>query len=173
MVSIKSEHEIELMKHSGHINYLCHKLLEKNIRPGITTGELESIAKKFMEENGCISSTKGYEGYPGYLCISINDEVVHGIPGKRKLKNGDIVKLDISMIYKGYHSYKSISLPFNELGTSFRNILVGTIIKERISICNSYYIATFIIPKGSEYYENKCGEIVSSSIIYTGKYVKI
>ena len=104
MVSIKSEHEIELMKHSGHINYLCHKLLEKNIRPGITTGELESIAKKFMEENGCISSTKGYEGYPGYLCISINDEVVHGIPGKRKLKNGDIVKLDISMIYKGYHS---------------------------------------------------------------------
>ena len=104
MVSVKSEHEIELMKHSGHINYLCHKLLEKNIRPGITTGELESIAKKFMEENGCISSTKGYEGYPGYLCISINDEVVHGIPGKRKLKNGDIVKLDISMIYKGYHS---------------------------------------------------------------------
>ena len=111
MVSIKSEHEIELMKHSGHINYLCHKLLEKNIRPGITTGELESIAKKFMEENGCISSTKGYEGYPGYLCISINDEVVHGIPGKRKLKNGDIVKLDISMIYKGYHSDSAATYP--------------------------------------------------------------
>ena len=80
---------------------------------------------------------------------------------------------ETGMIYKGYHSYKSISLPLNELGTSFRNILVGTIIKERISICNSYYIATFIIPKGSEYYENKCGELVSSSIIYTGKYVKI
>ena len=84
MVSIKSEKEIELMKHSGHINYLCHKLLEKNIRPGITTGELEKIAKDFMEANGCVSSTIGYEGYPGYLCISVNDEVVHGIPGKRK-----------------------------------------------------------------------------------------
>ena len=115
MVSIKSEHEIELMKHSGHINYLCHKLLEKNIRPGITTGELESIAKKFMEENGCISSTKGYEGYPGYLCISINDEVVHGIPGKRKLKNGDIVKLDISMIYKGYHSDSAATYPVGHI----------------------------------------------------------
>ena len=115
MVSVKSEHEIELMKHSGHINYLCHKLLEKNIRPGITTGELESIAKKFMEENGCISSTKGYEGYPGYLCISINDEVVHGIPGKRKLKNGDIVKLDISMIYKGYHSDSAATYPVGRI----------------------------------------------------------
>lgn len=115
MVSIKSEHGIELMKHSGHINYLCHKLLEKNIRPGITTGELESIAKKFMEENGCISSTKGYEGYPGYLCISINDEVVHGIPGKRKLKNGDIVKLDISMIYKGYHSDSAATYPVGHI----------------------------------------------------------
>lgn len=115
MVSVKSEHEIELMKHSGHINYLCHKLLEKNIRPGITTGELESIAKKFMEEKGCISSTKGYEGYPGYLCISINDEVVHGIPGKRKLKNGDIVKLDISMIYKGYHSDSAATYPVGHI----------------------------------------------------------
>ena len=115
MVSIKSEHEIELMKHSGHINYLCHKLLEKNIRPGITTGELESIAKKFMEENGCISSTKGYEGYPGYLCISINDEVVHGITGKRKVKNGDIVKLDISMIYKGYHSDSAATYPVGHI----------------------------------------------------------
>lgn len=119
MVSIKSEHEIELMRHSGHINYLCHKLLEKNLRPGITTGELEAIAKKFMEENDCVSSTIGYEGYPGYLCISINDEVVHGIPGKRKLKKGDIVSLDISMIYKGYHSDSAATYP------------VGTISKEK------------------------------------------
>lgn len=115
MVSIKSEKEIELMKHSGHINYLCHKLLEKNIRPGITTGELEEIARKFMEDNDCISSTIGYEGYPGYLCISVNDEVVHGIPGKRKLKNGDIVKLDISMIYKGYHSDSAATYPVGEI----------------------------------------------------------
>ena len=126
MVSVKSEHEIELMKHSGHINYLCHKLLEKNIRPGITTGELESIAKKFMEENGCISSTKGYEGYPGYLCISINDEVVHGIPGKRKLKNGDIVKLDISMIYKGYHSDSAATYPVGKISEEKAYLILHT-----------------------------------------------
>jgi len=115
MVSIKSDEEIALMKHSGHINYLCHKLLEKNLRPGITTKELENIAKKFMEDNDCISSTIGYEGYPGYLCISVNDEVVHGIPGGRKLKNGDIVKLDISMIYKGYHSDSAATYPVGEV----------------------------------------------------------
>lgn len=79
---------------------------------------------------------------------------------------------ETGMIYEGYHSYKSISLPFNWLEASSRVILLG-IIKERISICNSYYIATFIIPKGSEYYESIAGELVSSSIIYTGKYVKI
>ncbi len=111
MVSIKSNEEIELMKHSGHINYLCHKLLEKNLRPGITTKELEDIARKFMEENDCYSSTIGYEGYPGYLCISVNDEVVHGIPSGRKLKNGDIVSLDISIIYKGYHSDSAATYP--------------------------------------------------------------
>lgn len=111
MVNIKTKEEIELMKYSGHINYLCHKLLEKNLRPGITTKELEDIARKFMEENGCTSSTIGYEGYPGYLCISVNDEVVHGIPGKRKLKNGDIVSLDISIKYKGYHSDSAATYP--------------------------------------------------------------
>ena len=78
---------------------------------------------------------------------------------------------ETGIIYEGYHSYKSMSLPFNGLGASSRVILLGTIIKERIS--NSYYIATFIIPKGSEYYENDRGEIVSSNIIYTGKYIKL
>lgn len=126
MVSIKSEKEIELMKHSGHINYLCHKLLEKNIKPGITTGELEKIAKDFMEANDCVSSTIGYEGYPGYLCISINDEVVHGIPGKRKLKNGDIVKLDISMIYKGYHSDSAATYPVGEISKEKAYLLEHT-----------------------------------------------
>ena len=115
MITIKSEREIELMKIAGEIVGKTHHYLESYLKPGITTGELESIAKKFMEENGCISSTKGYEGYPGYLCISINDEVVHGIPGKRKLKNGDIVKLDISMIYKGYHSDSAATYPVGHI----------------------------------------------------------
>lgn len=79
---------------------------------------------------------------------------------------------ETGMIYEGYHSYKSISLPFNRLDTSSRAILLGNI-RERIGLYNDYYIATFIIPKGSTYYENSNGELVSSNIIYTGKYVKL
>ena len=104
MVSIKSDREIELMRHAGHVNYLCHKYLEKQLKPGITTKEIDELAGKFMKEHDCISSSLGYEGYPGYICISINDEVVHGIGNSRKIKDGDIVSLDICMSYKGYHS---------------------------------------------------------------------
>ena len=80
---------------------------------------------------------------------------------------------ETGIIYEGYHSYKSISLPFNGLGFSFRAILLGTIIKERINICNSYYIATFIIPKGATYIINAQGAVVSDTIIYTGRYIKL
>ena len=84
MVSIKSEREIELMKYAGHVNYLCHKFLESHIKPGITTKYLDDLAAQFMKEHDCISSSLGYEGYPANICISVNDEVVHGIPGRRR-----------------------------------------------------------------------------------------
>ena len=119
MVSIKSDREIELMQHSGHINYLCHKYLESKLRPGITTKEIDDLAGKFITEHGCVSSSLGYEGYPGNICISVNDEVVHGIGSNRKLQNGDIVSLDISMSYKGYHSDSAATYP------------IGTITKEK------------------------------------------
>lgn len=110
---------------------------------------------------------QNYTYYPKGL-----NKVITLVPITCGVKLPQLLSSDLGIIYSGYHSYKSISLPFNGLGFSFRVILLGTI-KERINICNSYYIATFIIPKGSIYYENKCGELVSSNIIYTGKYVKI
>lgn len=119
MVSIKSDREIELMKYAGHINYLCHKYLESKLRPGISTKEIDDLAGEFITSHGCISSSLGYEGYPGNICISVNDEVVHGIGSNRKLKNGDIVSLDICMSYKGYHSDSAATYP------------VGTITKEK------------------------------------------
>ena len=122
MVSIKSDREIEFMKYAGHINYLCHKYLESHIKPGITTKELDDLAAKFMKEHDCVSSSLGYEGYPAYICISVNDEVVHGIPGRRRLMNGDIVSLDICMSYKGYHSDSAATYP------------VGTISKEKAEL---------------------------------------
>lgn len=104
MITIKSDREIELMKHAGYINYLTHKEVAKNIKPGISTKALNDIAHKFILDNECIPSFLNYEGYPASICISINDEVVHGIPSKRKLKTGDVVSIDIGVEYKGYHS---------------------------------------------------------------------
>lgn len=104
MISIKSEREIELMKFAGHINYLCHKEVAKNIRKGVTTKTLNDIAHKFIVDNNCTPSFLNYEGYPASICVSVNDEVVHGIPGNRKLKDGDVVSIDIGVEYKGYHS---------------------------------------------------------------------
>ncbi len=104
MISIKSEREIELMRHAGHINYLTHEEIKKHIRPGVTTEELDRIAHDFIIKNDCVPSQLHYEGYPKSICVSINDEVVHGIPGKRKLKKHDIVSIDFCVGYKGYHS---------------------------------------------------------------------
>ena len=77
---------------AGKVVGLCHKYLEQYIEPGITTKELDLLAKKFIESKGCSCSFEGLYGFPGSICISLNDEVVHGIPGHRVLKNGDIVK---------------------------------------------------------------------------------
>lgn len=104
MISIKSEREIDLMRKAGHINYLTHQELSKYIKVGITTGELNDIADKFIREHNALPSCLGYEGYPKSICISVNDEVVHGIPGNRKLKNGDVVSIDFCVEYEGYQS---------------------------------------------------------------------
>ena len=104
MINIKSNREIELMKHAGHINYLTHLEVAKNIKVGISTKTLNDIAHKFIIDNGCIPSFLNYEGYPASICISVNDEVVHGIPSRRKIKEGDVVSIDIGVCYKGYHS---------------------------------------------------------------------
>ena len=118
MISIKSEREIELMRHAGHINYLTHEEIKKHLRPGITTEQLDKIAYDFINKNDCVPSCLNYEGYPKSICISINDEVVHGIPGKRKIKNGDIVSIDFCVGYKGYHS------------DSTRTYIIGSVSKE-------------------------------------------
>ena len=104
MITLKSKREIDLMKIAGHINYLTHQVVKENLRVGITTGELNDIADKFIRSHDATSSFLNYEGYPKSICISVNDEVVHGIPGKRKIKNGDVVSIDIGVCYKGYHS---------------------------------------------------------------------
>lgn len=103
MITIKSKREIELLEKAGHIVYLTHKCLEPLVKPGISTEELNRLGEEFIISQGATPSFKGYEGFPYALCISVNDEVVHGFPSKRKLKDGDIVSIDIGACYKGYH----------------------------------------------------------------------
>ncbi|MBQ8681542.1 MAG: type I methionyl aminopeptidase [Bacilli bacterium] len=102
MITIKSEKEIELMRKAGYLVSLTHQYLKPYIKPGITTKELDNLAEEFIRSHDGIPTCKGYEGFPCALCVSVNDEVVHGIPSKRKLKNGDIVTIDMVIGYHGY-----------------------------------------------------------------------
>lgn len=104
MISIKSKREIELMREAGQKNVLVMKEIAKNIKVGVTTKKLDDIAYKKIKALGCEPSCLGYEGFPASVCISVNDEVVHGIPGGRIIKNGDIVSVDLVVSYKGYHA---------------------------------------------------------------------
>ena len=104
-VTIKSAREIELMRKAGEILARTLEELEASIRPGMTTHDVDHLGEKIIRGFGCIPSFKNYNGFPASICVSVNDEVVHGIPSKhRYLEEGDIVSLDAGVIYKGYHS---------------------------------------------------------------------
>ena len=104
-VTIKSSREIELMREAGKILAKTHDELEKNLKPGMSTWDIDRIGEEIIRSYGCIPSFKNYNGYPASICVSVNDEVVHGIPHKKHyIQEGDIVSLDAGVIYKGYHS---------------------------------------------------------------------
>ncbi len=104
-VSIKSQREIELMREAGRILAIVHDELGKAIRPGMSTLEIDILGERLIRSYDCIPNFLHYNGYPASICVSVNEEVVHGIPNKKRiLKEGDIVSLDAGLIYKGYHS---------------------------------------------------------------------
>lgn len=105
VISIKTDEELNLMRESGHLLAKVHDELHAAVRPGISTLELDEIGERTIRALGGIPNCKNYEGFPASVCISVNDEVVHGIPSADKiLKEGDIVTFDTGLIYKGYHS---------------------------------------------------------------------
>jgi len=118
-ITIKSEKEIEYMRESGRILSIVLEELQKFVRPGITTLDIDKKCRELIKSFNCIPSFLNYEGFPASLCVSVNDEVVHGIPDQEHvLRDGDIVSLDAGVIYKGYHS------------DAARTIAVGEISKE-------------------------------------------
>lgn len=126
MITLKSKREIELLKEAGHIVYLTHQYLRPLIKAGIKTKELDSLAEKFIRSKGATPSFKGYEGFPSTLCISINDEVVHGFPGERVLQDGDIISIDIGACYKGYHGDSAWTYTVGEVSDDAKYLLEHT-----------------------------------------------
>ena len=102
MITIKSEREIELMRKAGMLVSEMHKFIKPYVKEGITTKELDKLCEDFITCRDAVCSCKGYQGYPATLCTSVNEVVVHGIPNNRKLKNGDIISIDVVIGYKGY-----------------------------------------------------------------------
>ena len=126
-VSIKSEHEIELMREAGHLLEKVHDDLATYIRPGISTKELDRIGEEMIRSLGCIPNFLNYQGFPGSFCISLNDEVVHGIPSDKKIiQEGDLVKIDAGLIYKGYHSDAARTYAVGEVTPEARQLMEVT-----------------------------------------------
>ncbi|HHT87585.1 MAG TPA: type I methionyl aminopeptidase [Clostridiales bacterium] len=126
-ISIKSDKEIELMQESGKILAKVLEELESYVRPGISTLEIDRKCYEIIESYGCIPSFLNYNGFPASLCISVNDEVVHGIPDKNHiLKDGDIVGLDCGVIYKGYHTDAARTIPVGEITKEAKKLIEVT-----------------------------------------------
>ena len=126
MITLKRTREIELLKEAGHIVYLTHQYLRPYIKAGIKTKELDRLAEEFIRSKGATPSFKGYEGFPSTLCISINDEVVHGFPSERVLKDGDIISIDIGACYKGYHGDSAWTYTVGEVSDDAKYLLEHT-----------------------------------------------
>ncbi|NOU88172.1 type I methionyl aminopeptidase [Paenibacillus sp. LMG 31460] len=126
MIICKSEVELDLMREAGRIVAETHRLLARAIRPNITTKELDQIAEEFIRSQGAIPSFKGYNGFPGSICASVNEELVHGIPGPRKLTEGDIISIDIGAQYKGYHGDSAWTYPVGEISETAARLLAVT-----------------------------------------------
>ncbi len=123
MIQIKSKREIELMRCAGRIAANALAAAGVAAVPGITTGELNDLIKKSIEKDGAYPSFLGYAGFPGAACISINDEVIHGIPGKRVLKEGDLVKIDVGATYQGYIADCANTFPVGKIDDEAQRLI--------------------------------------------------
>ncbi len=125
-IILKSEREIELMRLAGQIVAAVLERLKSEVRPGITTEELDGIAVREVTRLGATPSFKGYHGYPASICVSINEEIVHGIPDQRGLKVGDVVSIDFGAIYKGFQGDAAVTVGVGKLGPDVDRLLSTT-----------------------------------------------
>ncbi|MBN9656068.1 type I methionyl aminopeptidase [Halobacillus litoralis] len=158
MIICKTSRELDIMREAGRIVALTHQKLEQKIQPGITTGELDKIADEFIRSMDAIPSFKGYNGFRGSICASVNEELVHGIPGDRVLNEGDIISIDIGAKYKGYHGDSAWTYPVGTVDDETMELLRVTEqslfkgldeAKPGVRLSNiSHAIQSFVEPEG-------------------------
>ena len=141
-VTIKSAREIELMRTAGKLLEEVHNELAAFVKPGISTLDIDRLGEKLIRERGCIPNFLNYNGYPASICVSVNDEVVHGIPrDDRILQEGDIVSLDAGLIYKGYHSDAARTHAVGKISPEAQKLM-----EELMEPCDSEWRGLGVIP---------------------------
>ncbi len=125
-IEIKSPREIEKMRAAGKLLRAVFVELEKHVQPGVTTGELDQIARRMIEESGAIPAFLGYQGFPATICTSVNEEIVHGIPGKRVLREGDIVAIDCGLVLEGFYADSAYTYPVGEISPLAQKLIEVT-----------------------------------------------
>ncbi len=126
MIVVKSPEEIELMRECGSILATILEQVKQEVRPGIRTSALDEMVVEEMKKWGVIASFKGYHGYPASLCVSINNEVVHGIPGARVVREGDVVSLDLGVFHRGFHTDAAVTVGAGEVSSQARKLIEVT-----------------------------------------------
>jgi methionyl aminopeptidase len=123
MISVKSPREIEHMRRAGRITAQARALAGRLVKPGVTTLEIDQAVRKFIQGQGATPSFLNYNGFPGSACISVNDEVIHGIPGSRELKEGDIVSVDVGAFFEGFHGDCAATFPCGAISPEAENLI--------------------------------------------------
>lgn len=123
MIICKSETELGFMREAGRIVAETHRVLAKAIKPGVTTAELDALADATIRSQDAVPSFKGYNGFPASICASINDQLVHGFPSDRKLREGDIISIDIGAQYRGYHGDSAWTYPVGQISDQAQRLL--------------------------------------------------
>ena len=123
MITLKSSHEIQLMRQAGKITAAARALAGAMVAPGVTTREIDRAVYRFIKSKGAVPSFLGYNGYPASVCISVNDEVIHGIPGKRVLREGDIVSVDVGAFKDGYHGDCAATFPCGKISPEAQDLI--------------------------------------------------
>ena len=131
MIALRSKNELDILRESNNIAARTIEEIKKFVKPGVTTKELETVAREFIDKKGAEAAFKGYRGFPGYICTSINEQVVHGIPGRRVLKEGDILSIDVGVKWKNYYGDTTVTVGVGEIGINAKKLL--NVAKEALS----------------------------------------